>query len=290
MIFGVINTAFEMTEAEYYEKSLTEGLPKRCPILNYCARRACTLVMFGGKDSESVGDLVSDGTLPRDYNKKEVPIVGELPGMMGKPGSHFVRFEGMCPEVNLFDRYHAFDFAKGRACSEGSSDTETGRTTMGFRHFSECGEYNSLGTKGRGVETRQLLRLPRGSHWSKLRRQLGMLQSQLASAKAEPEFQAVGLLCREILVTLMQALHNVDLEHVNRIEGKSLTDAKGLMEVYLAKHHNGGSNATLRKQMNASFDLANELQHKRTATRSHAFLCAEATEATVRIMCVLRNT
>ena len=52
---------------------------------------------------------------------------------------------------------------------------------------------------------------------------------------------------------------------------------RGMLNSYLATEIGGGSNTVARKHARASLDLANELQHKRTAEFRDAALCAEAT-------------
>ena len=40
------NLKTEMKESEYYQISKENDLPLRCPILNYCSRRAWTIYLF----------------------------------------------------------------------------------------------------------------------------------------------------------------------------------------------------------------------------------------------------
>ena len=47
------------------------------------------------------------------------------------------------------------------------------------------------------------------------------------------------------------------------------------------------SNAIARRHAKASLDLANELQHQRTAAFRKAALCAEATASVVNIIAIL---
>ena len=57
----------------------------------------------------------------------------------------------------------------------------------------------------------------------------------------------------------------------------SKTDARRMLERYLAVELLGSAKALARKQAKVSLELANELQHLRNASFRDAALCAEAT-------------
>ncbi len=56
---------------------------------------------------------------------------------------------------------------------------------------------------------------------------------------------------------------------------------------YLANELAGEPNKVARQHAKAALDLANELQHKRTAIFRHAALCAEATASVVNLIAIL---
>jgi hypothetical protein len=60
-----------------------------------------------------------------------------------------------------------------------------------------------------------------------------------------------------------------------------------MLEGYLAVELGGQSNAEARKHARAALDLANWLQHRRTATLRDASLCAEATRTVVNIVAIV---
>ena len=70
------------------------------------------------------------------------------------------------------------------------------------------------------------------------------------------------------------------------MEGSKIsnTDAKKMLEAYIAVELAGSSNATLRKYARATLDLANELTHKRTATKKDASLCSIATLSLINLI------
>ena len=122
--------------------------------------------------------------------------------------------------------------------------------------------------------------------WSRVDRNLGEVRTRLESA-TEEQFQAVGLLSRETLISLAQTVFDPN-QHpsLDNVE-VSKTDAKRMLDRYLAVEVDGKSNSIIRKHAKASLDLANALQHKRTATFRDAALCAEATTSVVNIIAIL---
>jgi len=135
-----------MNENEYFEISIKKDLPLRCPILNYCGRRACTIYLNSDYYKYSNGFtrdevLINDGTLPEDYNEKKIDIQGESPTLL-KSTNHYY-FEGMCPEVNLFDSAHSM--FQNQACVSAEYDklnSEPKHKILKTKHFSECSEFN----------------------------------------------------------------------------------------------------------------------------------------------------
>tara|TARA_B100000678_G_scaffold286979_1_gene292676 strand:- start:1509 stop:2198 length:690 start_codon:yes stop_codon:yes gene_type:complete len=135
-----------MQEDEYYKKSSERNLPLRCPILNYCGRRAWTIYLFSeySKYDPSLNMLQAlqkDGTLPDDYEEKEITVQGEPPSIIR--GNDHYYFSHACPEVNLFGGWHAL--MSGHACTHGSYDKYYKQEKNKIHktgHFSECAEFN----------------------------------------------------------------------------------------------------------------------------------------------------
>jgi len=135
-----------MDKKEYYEIGNTKNLPVRCPILNYCERRACTIYYnseyakyFPGLTKEEV--LIKDGTLPSDFKRKMIEIQGERPIWIKGNSNYY--FEGMCPEVNLFDNSHTL--YPEQACVSAEYDDffkHPKHRVLKTQHYSECAEFN----------------------------------------------------------------------------------------------------------------------------------------------------
>lgn len=123
--------------------------------------------------------------------------------------------------------------------------------------------------------------------WPKVDRTIMEIRRRLAEARTEEQFQAVGLLCREVLITLGQGVYD-PVKHPS-LDGvsPSTTDAKRMLEAYLAVELSGSSHETARKHARAAFDLANDLQHRRTATFRQAAMCAEATGSLINIIAIV---
>ena len=111
----------------------------------------------------------------------------------------------------------------------------------------------------------------------------GMAEGVLGLCRSE----AVGLHCREVIISLSQQVYNPDKYPTLDGVKASETDAKRMLDAYLAVELGGGPNEQARKHARASLDLANQLQHRRTATFREAALCAEATTALVNIVSIV---
>lgn len=123
--------------------------------------------------------------------------------------------------------------------------------------------------------------------WARVDRTVGELRDRFASAINEEQFQVVGLLCREALISLAQAVYipgrHQTLDGVN----PSLTDAKRMLQAYIIAELGGGTNDEARKHARSTLDLAAHLQHKRTAGFREAAMCVEATTSVINIIAII---
>lgn len=123
--------------------------------------------------------------------------------------------------------------------------------------------------------------------WPRVDRALGEMRTTLERANTEEQFQAVGLLCREILISLAQTVYDPNRHPPVDEVLPSDTDAKRMLDVYIAVELAGKSAEAARRHAKASLDLANDLQHDRTARFRDAALCGEATASVVNIIAVV---
>jgi hypothetical protein len=125
--------------------------------------------------------------------------------------------------------------------------------------------------------------------WERIDRTVKEIKIRLKQAANEEQFQTVGLLCRETIISLAQAIYNEEKHPTLDGIKASKTDAKRMLDAYIAVELAGGGNENLRRYARASSDLANELTHKRTADAKDASLCAAATVALVNLIGILEN-
>ena len=123
--------------------------------------------------------------------------------------------------------------------------------------------------------------------WAKVDRGTGEIRRRLGEATTEEQFQAVGLLCREAMISLAQVVY--DPERHPSVDGEtpSETDAKRMLEAFLGAELKGHTNETARRHARAALDLANELTHKRTALFRLAALCVEATISVINLAAIV---
>jgi hypothetical protein len=115
------------------------------------------------------------------------------------------------------------------------------------------------------VRSRGVAREVEPTGWTKVDRQVGEAQRTLSYAKTEEQYQAIGLHCRESLISLAQTVYDAKLHETIDGVAPSEADAKRMLEAYLAHELSGSSNEKQRRHARAALDLAVELQHKRTA-------------------------
>jgi hypothetical protein len=123
--------------------------------------------------------------------------------------------------------------------------------------------------------------------WPRVDRGIEEIRRRLEEAQTEEQSQAVGLLCREVLISAAQVVYDADRHASADGIGPSYTDAKRMLDNYFATELPGGANEGLRRHAKAALSLANDLQHSRTADYRQAALCAEATTSVVNIVAIV---
>ena len=123
--------------------------------------------------------------------------------------------------------------------------------------------------------------------WKRVDRTVAELRKRLASANTEEQFQAVGLLCREALISLGQTVFESDSHPTVDGVAASDTDAKRMLEAYVVATLGGSTNEYIRKHARAAIDLALHLQHRRTAAFREAAICVEATISAANLIAII---
>jgi hypothetical protein len=138
--------------------------------------------------------------------------------------------------------------------------------------------------QGRSAHGVEVFGEPTG--WAKVDRAVGEMRRLLEQASSEEQFQAVGLFCREILISVAQAVYDPNRHPTTDGVEPSETDVKRMLEAFMNAELAGGANEVTRRYARAAFDLANGLQHRRTATFRQAATCAQATAAVVNLVAI----
>lgn len=115
--------------------------------------------------------------------------------------------------------------------------------------------------------------------WQRVDRGMDRVRQLLMAASTEEQFQELGVVCREGLISVSQAVFDPK-QHPplpNDNIDVSDTDVKRMIARYVASECPGKTGQEIRKCVNGAVDLANKVTHKRTATYRDAALCAQAT-------------
>jgi hypothetical protein len=123
--------------------------------------------------------------------------------------------------------------------------------------------------------------------WERVDRGMEKARARLESAHDEEDYQTVGLLCREILISLGQAVYDPALHITSDGIAPSATDAGRMIDAFLSQAAEGGSYENVRRHAKAALHLVVELQHKRTADFRAAALSLEATSSITNIVAIL---
>jgi hypothetical protein len=123
--------------------------------------------------------------------------------------------------------------------------------------------------------------------WQRVDRTVGEIRDRLAAATNEEHFQAVGLLCRELMTSLALSVYDRQKHPPTDGTEPSPTDSKRMLEAYIAVELTGGANEELRRHVRAALALANALTHRRTAAFRETAICVEACTTIVNVIAIL---
>lgn len=130
------------------------------------------------------------------------------------------------------------------------------------------------------------LREPDLTGWERVDRAVTKAHKSLSSAQHEEDYQSVGHLCREILISLAQEVWD-EAKHPITDVVPSPTDAKRMLDAFLTIELASSSNEAARRLAKTALDLANALQHRRTASFKDAAMCLEATTLVVNFVSIV---
>jgi hypothetical protein len=148
--------------------------------------------------------------------------------------------------------------------------------------------YSSLIAMLENVERGAYLEEPlQGTGWERVDRCIYKMRAKLASSSVEEDFQQVGLLRREVMISLAQAVYDPNRHKSVDDVKPSDTDADRMLAAYIMTELSGKGNEELRVHLKASLKLAVSPQHKRTADHQMAAICFEATRSVVNIIAIV---
>lgn len=127
--------------------------------------------------------------------------------------------------------------------------------------------------------------------WEQINRVVFKIKRDSKVATNEEDFQQIGLLCREVIISLAQIVYNPSIhgeKDGNGIEiGK--TDAVRMIGNYLNYMLPGSSNEELRTYAKATNKLANVLTHKRDATKRDMLMAVSATISLINFIGIIED-
>jgi hypothetical protein len=123
--------------------------------------------------------------------------------------------------------------------------------------------------------------------WERVDRCITTIDQTLQAASNEEQFQSVGHLCREAIISLAQAVYEPEVHSSLDDTPPSNTDAKRMLTAYIAVELKGSANEDCRRYVRSAYQLAAALTHSRNATRRDAMLCAEATRSITNAIAII---
>jgi hypothetical protein len=279
-LFGLTGTADSLLP------SWTEGNPRAAAILSFTIRNTPSegddTPFFGWDACKKIMETCHL-PLPSEQADRLIRWLGDtLPG----PGEEMIIAFSHHGSIIGAQSEEGFDFvvdnlvATGLLQTRGLSINGGTQVTLSFPGWDR---YRQLGRTS--APSREVFVEPTG--WQKVDRQLQEIRTRLQAARTEEQYQAVGLICREALISVAQEMFDSTRHPTTDGVSASSTDAQRMLEAIMTAELAGGANEEARAHAKASLRLALALQHKRTADFRMAALCEEATSSVINILAVL---
>ena len=129
------------------------------------------------------------------------------------------------------------------------------------------------------------------SDWERIHRTVVKIKQFSSVARNEEDFQQVGLLCRDVIISLAQAVYNPSVHGAYDEKGTEIgkDDAVRMIINYINTCLKGSSNEELRAYAKTTNKLANKLTHRRNASKIDMLLCVSATIALINFIGIIEN-
>ena len=125
--------------------------------------------------------------------------------------------------------------------------------------------------------------------WERVDRSIAEMKSRLEIADKEEQFQAIGMLGRETLITVAQQVFDAAKHPTLDSVEVSTTDAKRMLEAFL-QHELADSSEKARKFAKSAVDLGNQLTHDRNATKRDASICLVSVTAVASLIKLIQES
>ena len=120
-------------------------------------------------------------------------------------------------------------------------------------------------------------------------RSIDEMKNRLEVANAEEQFQAIGMLGRETIITVAQQVFDRTLHKTEDGVEPSETDAKRMLDAFLGCELAGASNERTRKFTKSAVDMANQLTHDRMAMKRDASMCLASVTSVAALMKLIQE-
>ena len=127
--------------------------------------------------------------------------------------------------------------------------------------------------------------------WERIDRTITKIKRDSYVAQNEEEFQTIGLLCRDVIISLAQAVYNPTVHGDTDDSGTHIgpSDAVRMLNNYISVTLTGRDNKELRDYIKAANALANQLTHKRSATKMNMLLTMSSTFALINFIGIIEE-
>ena len=129
------------------------------------------------------------------------------------------------------------------------------------------------------------------SDWERINRTVIKIKQNSSVARNEEDFQQVGLLCRDVIISLAQAVYDPIEQGAFDEKGTEIgkDDAVRMIGNYINACLKGSSNEELRAYAKTTNKLANNLTHRRNASKQDMLLSVSATIALINFIGIIEN-
>jgi hypothetical protein len=123
--------------------------------------------------------------------------------------------------------------------------------------------------------------------WTEVDRQVAALHGRYARARTPEDFRQIGLLCRDIFISLGHVIFD-GRRHLSTGKAEPrLDDTKGRLELALAVEYGGEKNERLRKLVRSTWEFVQPVVHDRTDDATLAMIAADATLHLQKVLAAL---